>query len=282
MNLDACDRFKQDNIMLAVMTNPSVYKAKGMSRVLAGVDLDGTRHDEPNYANDVDELDEGVWITIPDDERGGVEQVRLRASQVVVSTDYLAQQSLNPCAESTRAHRFCRVGCTYNSTDPDAGRPFSFLRKPSPAPNAAKSAKRITFVQQSWQEVKAVLDRARAAGNTEAKKIMKEEGLTKLYCALEFIKHCDPTTSTPVDILHLFPDGLLRSEGAWLFYILIKMGLDLNEVNEAIRKYPGWPPDTRIPPLHAALKEGATGGKPKRSRALRMTGSQCMHFALHR
>ena len=283
LNLPAYERFKDKHILLAAMANPSVYKAKGMSRVLAGVDSDGVRHDEPCYATDVDELDEGVWITIPDDERGGVEHVRLRASQVVVSVDYLAQQSLNPCAESTRAHRFCRVGCTYDSTHPAAGRPFSFLRKPSPQPTAAKAARTATpFVQKAWMEIKEVLDRARAAGSTERKKIMKAAGLTKLHCALEYIKHCDPTTSTPVDVLHLFPDGLLRSEGAWLFYIFLKMGLDIHVVNAAIRDYRNWPPDTRIPPLQESLKEGVTGGKPKSSKTLRMTGSQCMHFALHR
>ena len=176
-----------------------------------------------------------------------------------------------------------RVGCSYDSTHPAAGRPFSFIRKPSPSSGAAKCARMTTsFVQKSWKEIKDVLERARAAPAAERKKLMQQEGLTKLHCALEYIKHCDPTTATPVDILHLFPDGLLRSEGAWLFYILIKMGLKLDAVNAAMRTYAHWPPDTRIPPLHVSLKEGVTGGKPKSSRTLRMTGSQCMHFALHR
>ena len=269
--------------MLAAMANPSVYKAKGMSRVLAGVDSDGVRHDEPCYATDVDELWDGVWISIPDDERGGMRSVRLRASQVVVSVDYLAQQSVNPCAESTKAHRFCRAGCTYDTRSPNAARPFSFMRQPSPSSGSAKSARTAAFVQKTWEEVKAVLERARVVTDTKVRdKLMKDEGLTKLYCALEFIKNCNPTTDTPVDILHLFPDGLLRSEGAWLFYIFFKMGLDISTVNAAIRAYRDWPADTRIPPLHENLKEGRKGGRPKSSKTLRMTGAQCMHFALHR
>ena len=113
---------------------------------------------------------------------------------------------------------------------------------------------------------------------------MSAEGLTKLYCALEYIRHCDPTTDTPVDVLHVFPDGLCRSEGAWLFYILFKMGLTADEVNAAVRAYRHWPPDVRIPPLkdQGGLKEGVKGGKPKSSKTLKMTGAQCMHFTLHR
>ena len=285
LNLPTSERFSHSNILLAVMANPAVYKAKGMTRVLAGVDAaDGKRHDEPTYASDVDELDVGVWITIPDDERGGVRRVRLRASQVVVSTDYLAQQSLNPCAESTSAHRFCRCGCTYDSTHPAADRPFSFVRKPSPSPAAAKSARAATaFVQHPWLHVKAVLERTRSAKSAAAQKeIMSAEGLTKLYCALEYIRHCDPTTDTPVDVLHVFPDGLCRSEGAWLFYILFKLGLTADQVNAAVRAYRHGPPDVRIPPLNESLKEGVKGGKPKSSKTLKMTGAQCMHFTLHR
>jgi hypothetical protein len=283
INLEPEERFNQDNILLPAMATASVYKAKGMSRVLAGVDEDGTVHDEPSYATDVDELDVGVWIMLPDDEKGGVRRRRLRGGQMCVCTDYLAQQSLGPKAESTKAHQFCRVGCDYDKRSPAAGRPFSFLRRPCPDSTSSKSARTTSFRQQPWKEVKDVLESARAAGSdTERKRIMKDAGFTKLYFALEFIKHCDPTTATPVDILHLFPDGLLRSEGAWLFYILIKMGLDVDVVNAAIRAYRGWPPDVRVPPLLPSLKKGRRGGKPKSSSVLRMTGSQCMHFALHR
>jgi len=195
----------------------------------------------------------------------------------------LASQSVGVMAESTKAHKYCRTGCTYDSKSPAAGRPFSFANSPCPCSSSSKAARPSpAFRQQSWAEVKVTLDRCKAAtSDKERKRIMKEHGIVKLYCALEYIRHCDPTTATPVDILHLFPDGLLRSEGAWLMYILIKMGLDLDTVNEAVRSYRHWPPDVRIPPLHPSLKKGRKGGKPKSAAVLRMTGSQCMHFALH-
>jgi hypothetical protein len=86
----------------------------------------------------------------------------------------------------------------------------------------------------------------------------------------------------PQDGLHLGPDGLLRSECAWLLFVLARLGLDYDVVNEAIRKYPRWPKDVRIPPIHDRLKEGIAGGTPRHEATIKMTGSQVMHFSLHR
>ena len=112
----------------------------------------------------------------------------------------------------------------------------------------------------------------------------QESGIKKLYFPLdpEYLPLVDPTTTSTQDILHLFPDGLTRSEFAWLMYILLKLKLSLARVNAAIRRYPGWPPDVRIPPLQAKLSQGTSGGKPRSAALPSMTGSQMMHFALHR
>lgn len=104
-------------------------------------------------------------------------------------------------------------------------------------------------------------------------------GINKLFYALEQYPHLQ-LLDLPFDGLHLFPDGLLRSEGAWLFYVLIKMKLDINKVNERVKACKGLPRDVRIPPLHSKLKNGKAGGTPRSAAVLRMTGSQCMHFAL--
>jgi len=86
----------------------------------------------------------------------------------------------------------------------------------------------------------------------------------------------------PEDVLHLFPDGLLRSELAWLLYIFFGMGLKLSALNEATRAYRNFPPDVRIPKFHEKLKKGVAGKLPDSSRTVRMTGAQMMHFAMHR
>ena len=56
----------------------------------------------------------------------------------------------------------------------------------------------------------------------------------------------------------------------------------MKKVDASVREYRGLPRDVRIPPLHAKLKSGTNRGCPKSAAVLRMTGSQVMHFALHR
>lgn len=58
------------------------------------------------------------------------------------------------------------------------------------------------------------------------------------------------------DLLHLFPDGLLRSEAAWLIYTLAKLGLSVATINQAIASYHHWPEDVRIPELSDKLEKG--------------------------
>ena len=67
-----------------------------------------------------------------------------------------------------------------------------------------------------------------------------------------------------------------------MFYILLKIGLKSSDVDDSVRRFKGWAPDVRIPPLHAKLKEGTAEGQPKAEAVMRMTGSQMMEFTRHR
>jgi hypothetical protein len=282
LSLPQEERFKPENILLPVMSRAKVYKSHGMSRVLCGVDSQGKQHNEHNFAADMRLLHEGVWIDIPDDERPGyLKRVRLRAWIIIVAADYLAAQSLLPTVESASAHVFCRA-CLYNSSHAEAGRPFSWHKSPAPTSGACKSARRA-FSLRNWQELQQLLRSLVGMSSTRREQIMRNNGLNKIVFAFhpDLMPLIDPTNIAPQDLLHLFPDGLLRHEGAWLIYILLKLGLKISELNLAIRRY-SWPSDVRIPDLHEGLKKGTKGGKPKSSAMLRMTGSQCMHFALHR
>lgn len=98
----------------------------------------------------------------------------------------------------------------------------------------------------------------------------------------EHIPDIDPTDHIPQDLLHLFPDGLLRSEAAWLIYILVQLGMTIDELNDAFAAHREFPADVRIPKLHAKLREGRRGGLPRLNATLKMSGSQVMHWALHR
>ena len=250
-----------------------------MARVIAGVDKEGVMHDEPNHAADMRELDRGRLIQIPDDsgEKPFI-TVRLRVWDMVFAGDYLGAQSMLPTAECPNSHVFCR-SCDYDTRDEMAGRPFSFHRH---TPGGRKR-----FRERSWSELKAEIDELReGVSATELKKKFHDLGLNKLYFALDpaYVPHIDPTTIAPQDLLHLLPDGLLRSELAWLMYVLCSMGFDLNRLNARLKQRDvkrKLPPDCRIPAFPWKLTEGITGGKPESTRVVRMTGSQCMHFSLH-
>ena len=305
LNLPADTRCTEDNIMLVALAKAKVYKKHGMARILAGVDADGEQHDEPNVARDLRALDCGRMITIPDDDNPGCTRtVRLRVWPIMFSADYLGAQSVLPFVESPMAHVFCR-GCLYNSTSPMAGRPYSFLRAPRaqtdadiPSPPPPKRQRRrrqssgdasqaiaLDFPLREWQTLKEELVRLRAGvSKTELKEKFHDCGLNKLYFALdpEYFPHIDPCTIAPQDLLHLFPDGLLRSELAWLVYIFCKLGLNLDKLNARLRAFKpvGFPKDVRIPNFPDKLMKGAAGGVPHSSSTARMTGSQCMHFTL--
>ena len=282
LNLPAEERFKPEEIMLPVLSRASVYKKHGMTRVLAGVDKEtGEQHDEPCRARDMQRLDEGVWGTIPDDENGGRRWIRLKNYNLTISADDPAKKSLTPFVESCSAHRHCNC-CSYHAKGATAGRPLSFLRAPAePACKRSRLQDEPPKLHNAG-ELHALLRSLRGSRNAAAiKKAYDEHGINKLYYALEYYPHVN-LLELPFDTLHLFPDGLLRSEGAWLHYVLIKLGLDLRRVDAAVRACSSLPRDVRIPPLHAALKKGTKHGCAKSSAVLRMTGSQVMHFALHR
>lgn len=294
-SLSSETRTSPDNILLPVLTKAKTYKdpnVGGMARVLCGIDANGVQRDEPNFADDMRKLNAGVWIEIPDDEFGGYKRVRLRAYIIVVAADYLAAQSVLPFVESTGAHLCCRH-CTFDRTADDAYAPFSFLRKRATeccvesgeAEPAAKRQRSSPKLRQ-WPALQALLESLRGAeAGTDFSSIFSQHGLNKLHFAFDtkYFNFIDPMTVAPQDALHLFADGLLRSEGAWLFYILInKMGLKLEDANRRLRAFKGFTRGVRVPPFHEKLKEGAAGGVPSSSSVMRMTGSQMHEFAKHR
>ena len=290
MNLPAEERFKTENIKLAALAKAKVYKTHGMSRVINAVDADGKQHDEPCIGKDLIELDKGRWITIPDT-AGGVRRVRLRVWVIISSADHLGRQSMLPFTESPSAHCFCGR-CNINTTVPNAHRPFSFLRKKPTGVTLLDGATLPLAADcqpchelRDWPNLERKLNQLRAGVSPRDLNLAFHDfGLNKLQFALDprYIPHINPVSICPEDVLHLFPDGLLRSELAWLLFIFFKKGLKLEALNKATRAYKAFPADVRIPKFHAKLKKGVAGGVPDSSRTVRMTGSQMMHFAMHR
>ena len=251
------ERFLQENILLPMVSRACVYKKYGMGRVVSGIDEDGTRHlDEPNYAADMREADEGRWIDIPDDINGGTRTVRLRLWQLPVGADMLGSNSCTPFQESPSAHVLCRQ-CKLDRSKPGAYRAFSFHRQETDGVYVPE--------RRTWPELRAILKKCRdpTTKAAERKRIMAAEGIKRLYFAMDpdLVPHVNPCEDHLQDGLHLFGDGLLRSHCAWMFHPLEKLGLDLKDVNAAIRRYNRFPKDVRIPPLHAGQSASPIGGQ---------------------
>ena len=283
------ERFNQDSIMLAALSKAAVYKDHGMARVLCGRDSAGRDHDEPNVAQDLRRLDEGRWIQLPDDINGGLRWFCLKAWVIVVSCDMPAAGSLVPYSDSAAAHRFCRC-CNMDASNPDSKRPFSFLRRQESYQSdgqVGNKRRRLMVVEHDWDSLQQQIEWVNEH-TTEAAREAYCKQLGLVFKRLNFawdprqIPFADPCIGLPQDVLHLFPDGLLRSEAAWLIYTLAKLGLSVDSINQAIASYSGWPPDVRIPLLSHKLTEGKEGGVPDSSSTLKMSGSQVMHFSLHR
>ena len=82
-----------------------------------------------------------------------------------------------------------------------------------------------------------------------------------------------------------FPDGLLRSEGGlgsstrWPS----SASASPHHQDQAVASYPGWPSDVRIPLREKLTKsKGKEGSVSDSNSTLKMSGSQVMHFTLHR
>ena len=120
LNLDASERFKQDEIMLPALAKAKVYKKHGMARVLCGVDQNGVQHDEPNYAHDMRKLDEGRWAEIPDDVNGGTRWMRILRTSTHARTHARAHACMlhaaharpHACTHPTHIPHACTHACT--------------------------------------------------------------------------------------------------------------------------------------------------------------------------
>lgn len=230
-------------------------------------------------------LDEGRWVQLPDDENGGLRWWCLKAWIILASCDMPAAGSLVPWHSAAAAHHFCRQ-CTVDASNPDSKRPFSFLRQRQ-AMDERGAKRRRCILEHEWETVEQQLGYCKAIEcDTARAAYCKSLGFNRERLEFAFhpsnFPHVDPATGLPQDALHLFPDGILRSEGAWLVYVLAKLGLTVASINEAMSRYSGWPPDVSVPPLSNKLTSGKEGGVPDSSTTLKMSGSQVMHFTLHR
>jgi hypothetical protein len=267
---DPTERFKMDNIELLALFTSAVAHDHGMARLIAGVDDKGKKHEYDTYSDDLKKLAEGVEMWIPDDERGsGLRKVTVFFWQLCMSCDFPAAATLLPYTSSTQSHRCCRQ-CPWDVRHRDARRPHSFYHANS------------TLSKRSAKRLRAALDRYLEAPDADAELRELDVVRAVFFADRKYVPGSVPTEDAPQDILHLFGDGLLNIDFAFLRVILkSKYNLTADRINAAVRAYKQWPNDVRIPPFVDMAKNGAYG-IPKSDATCRITGSEMATFALHR
>ena len=142
----------------------------------------------------------GVEWDVPK-QQGGIRKQAFRAHLLLVSADFPAKGKLTPCAESTSAPRSSHCS-DWDSTSPEAYKPFSFLRARDSRGKAISNKWKLRTLAQVMCDL--------SASSTQAK--LKAAGIYKKVYALQpsLMPHADFTTMCPNDIMHGEPDGNLR------------------------------------------------------------------------
>jgi hypothetical protein len=265
-------RFDHDVVqLLAVGRHPAVMRW-GQLGMFCGVGPDGQRiATDKTVSDDFVEGAEGRWVTWMNAD-GREETWRLKVYLICACGDYPQMQGMLPFMESAAgAYCPCR-GCNYRADSTMRHeQPHSFFDE---SHRWQLRQKRALLAQiKRWRE-------HGATGNE-----LQDAGVNKLYWALcsEYFPFINPVNVAPQDIMHLLADGITRHEAAWLLYMLHSRGhLKLTEVNNAIRKYPNWPRDCRVPQIPKCVEDGATGRVPRQEATIHMSASQTFTFALHR
>jgi hypothetical protein len=270
-------RFAERHIHIPVLARNKTIKKHGLARVLCGVDKSGKKHDEPCFARDIYELYDGVRCEIPDDRNGGVRTIRIRWFFIVLCADMLGANAILPYMETPGAN-LCCSGCDWDKSQPDAHKPFSFLR----GGKTGKGRKRKRWQLRDWEAEKVELERLRAMPATKAAKGMSARGFNKLHCAAEHLRGVRPDIIAPRDPMHVLFDGCTRSELAHLIFTLNKAGVKVERINRAVQSYRHFPPDVRIPQLSNLLAKGTKLGQPVKARVVSASAFQIMHLTLHR
>lgn len=269
---DQTERFKHDNIELLALFASSVAHDHGMARILAGVDKQGVKREHDTFADELQKLNEGVEMLIPDDLRGGLRKVRVFFTLLCMSCDMPAAATLLPWTASCQSHRCCRQ-CPWDQRHKKARRAHSFYHA------------NTTLGQRDWKRLCAALERYwEAPADADASLELAALDVVRpvFFADPRYVPGMVATKDAPQDVLHLFGDGLLNIDFAFLRVILkARFGIHADHLNAAVAAYPNWPDDVRIPPFKDVSGAGAYG-IPKSDATCKISGSEMSQFALHR
>ena len=276
INLDKAIRMSRPYIMPVTIVLESDMRRYGAAMVLSGANST-TGEILPShwssFGAQMRQLHEynGVEWDVPV-VLGGIRKQAFRAHLLVVCADFPAKGKLTPCAESTSA-AIPSIGSNWDHTDPDAYKPFSFLRTVNLEGKPISNRWKLRTLAQVESDIQTATSKLK----------MQLAGLQKKVYALQpsLVPLADFTVMAPEDPMHGEPDGNLRRSGYRTIYNMGRAwGVTCEQVNGAIRSY-NWPPGDRPPDLHESIMKGAKGGMPDPDGKWRYSASQGLKFSKH-
>ena len=278
VNLPHRIRHYHDHMLLLALYNSRYSKKNGgLVRMLTGIGVDGTQHEDGvTFSGELALGTASPIVTLPndDDPTGEPVEWRLRIFLLLMSLDWLAAGDFGPFAGSVSARRPCPK-CMWTQSCPCA-----FLAQDDPQRELVCHATHCRGLTPRTHDGTVAIVRehralaAQPGTMTRLKKPFTETGVFSLHFASEHLLR-DVVKDSTIDVMHIFLCGLTRYILSWLTDRLIPLQFSWEALNQRKNAHP-WRRGQRVPDLERS--KGDTRG----STSIHLNAVECMHFALAR
>ena len=283
LNLTPHSRMSRNNIRLATVCYKRAISVCGMERVVAGPSQAG---ECLSWVQWMKVLNRGLNLNTPDGLR------MFRGGSAILSADTPAAAELRGTKKAVgpTTKSICR-NCHCAQTGGAHRQPCSFLAGLARGWNLPNRS--TPFRLRSVDDVRAYIEKLEAvkAGEctqSELQAWMQDEGVNTFHGALWEMPHFSMFTGCPMDMMHIWLEGVARQGlGAVCYWLKRECKADLHKLpsliasvaKRAARGVSDFPHlnSSRV----AKLAEGSEGGLPSTDCSFPGTAAQIGHFILH-
>ena len=283
LNLTSHSRLSRSNIRLATVCYKRAIGVCGMERVVAGPSQAG---ECLSWVQWMKVLNRGLTLNTPD----GL--TVFRGGTAILSADTPAAAELRGTKKSVgpSTKSICR-NCHCAQTGGAHRQPCSFLaaleqKWKLPGRSTPFRLRSIADVQAYMAKLTAVKDGA--CKHSELEAWMQDEGVNTFHGALWEMPHFSMFTGCPMDMMHIWLEGVARQGlGAVCYWLKRECSADLYKLPSMIaetakctgRGVSDFPHLSSSRVTH--LGEGTEGGRPSTDCSFPGTAAQIAHFVLH-
>ena len=287
VDLNQTSRLNRSHLRLATVCYKRALSevANGMEVVLNG--LPGTVNN--SWVSWMKRLDAGLSLQTPE----GKHTFRGGTAIVAADTPAAAELAGTKKAVGPTTKSICRnCHCQQCGNPPAHRRPNSFLsmmqgwKRYCPGRQQVFRLRSTSDIQDYLRRMQEVLDGRSSFAQLED--WMQSMGVNAFLCAMWQCPHYSTLTGCPMDIMHIFFEGVARQNlAALVFFMCREWGVDIFEIVRCIQSYctaKGLPRGD-FPYVNATraqhLTAGQEGGVPSSDCAFPGTALQVAHMVLH-